>query len=132
MRRRRHDDLAQILKRERPDFVQFTYNLDDRSVEEVLLPLAAERGAAVIVNRPFDGGALFGARTARPLPGWAREIGCSSWAEVFLRWIVSHPAVTCAIPATSRVDHLRENVRALHGALPDAAMRKRIGDEWRA
>jgi len=129
---RRHDDLAEILKRERLDFVQFTYNLNDRSVEEVLLPLAADRGTAVIINRPFDGGALFGARTARPLPGWAKEIGCASWAEAFLRWVVSHPAVTCAIPATSRVDHLRENVRALHGAIPDAALRKRIGDQWRA
>jgi len=129
---RRHDDLAAILKRERLDFVQLTYNLDDRSVEEVLLPLAADRGAAVIVNRPFDGGALFGARTARPLPGWAKEIGCASWAEVFLKWVVSHPAVTCAIPATRRVEHLRENMRALSGPLPDAALRKRIAGEWRA
>ena len=128
---RRHDDLAEIMKRERLDFVQFTYNLSDRSVEEALLPLAADRGVAVIVNRPFDGGALFGARTARPLPGWAREIGCASWAEVFLKWIVSHPAVTCAIPATSRVDHLRENVRALSGPLPDAPLRRRIAEEWR-
>ena len=129
---RRHDDLAAIMKRERLDFVQFTYNLNDRSVEDVLLPLAADRGVAVIINRPLDGGALFGARTSKPLPGWAKEIGCASWAEVFLKWIVSHPAVTCAIPATSRVDHLRENVRALSGPLPDAAMRKRIAEEWRA
>jgi len=129
---RRHDDLAAILKRERPDFVQLTYNLEDRSVEEVLLPLAADRGAAVIVNRPFDGGALFGTGTAKPLPGWAKEIGCASWAEVFLKWVVSHPAVTCAIPATRRVEHLRENMRALSGPLPDAALRKRIAGEWRA
>ena len=129
---RRHDDLAAILKRERLDFVQLTYNLDDRSVEEVLLPLAAERGAAVIVNRPFDGGALFGTGAAKPLPGWAKEIGCASWAEVFLKWVVSHPAVTCAIPATRRVEHLRENMRALSGPLPDAALRKRIVGEWRA
>jgi diketogulonate reductase-like aldo/keto reductase len=128
---RRHDELAAILERERLDFVQLTYNLNDRSVEERLLPLAADRGAAVIVNRPFDGGALFDARTARPLPGWAKEIGCASWAEAFLKWIVSHPAVACAIPATSRVDHLRENVRALWGPLPDATLRKRIAAEWR-
>jgi diketogulonate reductase-like aldo/keto reductase len=129
---RRHDDLEAILRHERPDFVQFTYNLNDRAAEAVLLPLAAERGTAVIVNRPFDGGALFGAGTARPLPGWAAEIGCASWAEAFLKWIVSHPAVTCAIPATSRVDHLRENVRALSGPLPDAGLRKRIAADWRA
>ena len=127
---RRHDDLASILKRERLDFVQLTYNLNDRSVEDALLPLAADRGAAVIVNRPFDGGALFGARSARPLPGWAREIGCTSWAEAFLKWIVSHPAVTCAIPATSRVDHLRENVRALSGTLPDDGLRRRIAADF--
>ena len=127
---RRHDDLAAILKRERPDFVQVTYNLNDRSVEDVLLPLAAERGAAVIVNRPFDGGNLFGPRTARPLPGWAREIGCASWAEALLKWIVAHPAVTCAIPATSRVEHLRENVAALRGPLPDPALRRRIALDY--
>ena len=127
---RRHDELAAIIKRERPDFVQFTYNLNDRSVEDVLLPLAADRGAAVIVNRPFDGGALFGARTARPLPGWAKEIGCASWAEALLKWIVSHPAVTCAIPATSQVAHLRQNVGALRGPLPDAQLRKRIAADY--
>lgn len=127
---RRHDDLAAIMKRERLDFVQFTYNLNDRSVEEVLLPLAADRGVAVIVNRPFDGGALFDARTARPLPGWAKEIDCGSWAEAFLKWIVSHPAVTCAIPATSRVDHLHQNIRALSGALPDPGLRTRIAADY--
>jgi diketogulonate reductase-like aldo/keto reductase len=128
---RRHDDLEKILRRERPDFVQLTYNLEDRSVEQVLLPLAAECGAAVIVNRPFDGGALFGARTAKPLPGWAAEIGCASWAEAFLKWIAAHPAVTCAIPATSKLAHLAQNMRALHGPLPDAALRRRIADDYR-
>ena len=127
---RRHDELAAIMKRERLDFVQFTYNLDDRAVEEALLPIAADRGVAVIVNRPFGGGSMFGPRTARPLPGWGREIGCASWAEAFLRWIVSHPAVTCAIPATSQVAHLRENMRAVTGALPDAAMRRRIAHDY--
>ena len=123
---RRHDDLEAILRRERLDFVQLTYNLADRGVEERLLPLAADRGAAVIVNRPFDGGALFGAKTRKPLPGWAAEIGCGTWAEAFLKWIAGHPAVTCAIPATSQLAHLRENVAALRGPLPDAATRRRI------
>ena len=127
---RRHDDLEKILRRDRMDFVQVTYNLNDREVERVLLPLAAERGAAVIVNRPFDGGELFGAKTRRPLPGWAAEIGCKSWAEAFLKWIAAHPAVTCAIPATSKLEHLRENMGALAGPLPDAALRRRIADDY--
>jgi aryl-alcohol dehydrogenase-like predicted oxidoreductase len=123
---RRHDLVESIMKREPIDFVQFTYNLNDREAEQRLLPLAAERRIAVIVNRPFDGGALFGARTQKPLPGWAGEIGCRSWAEAFLKFAVSQPAVTCAIPATSKVAHLRENMRALAGPLPDAALRRRI------
>lgn len=127
---RRHDDLEAIMKRERPDFIQVSYSLADRDVEARLLPLAAERGIAVIVNRPFDGGALFGAKTARPLPGWAAEIGCRSWAEAFLKWIAAHPAVTCAIPATSKVAHLQENIRALEGALPDATLRRRIAEDY--
>jgi diketogulonate reductase-like aldo/keto reductase len=127
---RRHDDLEAMLRRERMDFVQVTYNLADPQVDKVLLPLAAERGTAVIVNRPFDGGDLFGARTARPLPGWASELQCASWAEAFLKWVVSHPAVTCAFPATSRIEHLRENVRALQGPLPDAALRRRIAEDY--
>jgi aryl-alcohol dehydrogenase-like predicted oxidoreductase len=106
--------------------VQFTYNVADRQAEERLLPLAAERRLAVIINRPFDGGDLFGAKTARPLPGWAKEIGCASWAEALLKFVVSEPAVTCAIPATSKVAHLRENMRASVGPLPDAALRRRI------
>ena len=127
---RRHDEMEAILERERPDFVQLTYNLNERDVESRLLPLAAERGAAVIVNRPFDGGAQFGAKTRGPLPGWAAEIGCGSWAEAFLKWIVAHPAVTCAIPATSKLVHLQENMRALAGPLPDAALRRRIAVDY--
>ena len=127
---RRHDDLEAIMKREKPDFVQLTYNLNDRDVESRLLPLAAERGIAVIVNRPFDGGEMFGGRTARPLPGWAAELDCRSWAEAFLKWIAAHPAVTCSIPATSKVAHLQENVRALSGPLPDAALRRRIAEDY--
>jgi diketogulonate reductase-like aldo/keto reductase len=127
---RRHDELERIMRRERLDFVQFTYNLNDRSVEDVLLPLAAERGIAVIVNRPFDGGSLFDARTRRALPGWAAEIGCKSWAEAYLKWVVAHPAVTCAIPATSQVVHQMENLRALSGPLPDVALRRRIAEDY--
>jgi diketogulonate reductase-like aldo/keto reductase len=127
---RRHDELETLLRHERMDFVQFTYNLADRQVEKVLLPLAADRGAAVIINRPFDGGDLFGAKTRAPLPGWAAELRCASWAEAFLKWIVAHPAVTCAIPATSQLAHLRENMRALSGALPDEALRRRIADDY--
>jgi diketogulonate reductase-like aldo/keto reductase len=127
---RRHDDLEEILRRERLDFVQLTYNLNDREVEGRLLPLAAERGVAVIVNRPFDGGSQFGPKTAKALPGWAAELACRSWAEAFLKWIAAHPAVTCAIPATSQLAHLRENMRALSGPLPDAAMRRRIAEDY--
>lgn len=127
---RRHDDLERILRRERLDFVQVTYNLNDREAENLLLPLAAERGAAVIVNRPFDGGELFNAKTRKALPGWAAQIGCRSWAEAFLKWIVAHPAVTCAIPATSQPAHLAENMRALSGPLPDAALRRRIAEDY--
>lgn len=127
---RRHDDLEAIIKRERPDFVQLTYNLNDHEVEARLLPLAAERGVAVIVNRPFDGGNQFGPRTRHALPGWAAELGCRSWAEAFLKWIAAHPAVTCSIPATSQLAHLHENMRALSGPLPDAALRRRIAEDY--
>ena len=127
---RRHDLAEEILRRERVDFMQVTYSLADRSVEPRLLPLAAERGAAVIINRPFDGGALFSRVKGKALPGWAAEAGCRTWAEVFLKWIVSHPAVTCAIPATSQVAHLQENMGALAGPLPDAALRRRIAADY--
>ncbi|MEO5692312.1 MAG: aldo/keto reductase [Usitatibacter sp.] len=127
---RRHDDLEKIMKRDRLDFVQFTYNVNARDVEQVLLPLAAERGTAVIINRPLDGGGVFGAKTVKPLPGWAAEIGCRSWAEALLKWIAGHPAVTCSIPATTSIVHEQENVRALSGPLPDAALRRRILEDY--
>ena len=127
---RRHDDLEKILRTEKLDFVQFTYNLADTRVDRVLLPLAAERGTAVIINRPFDGGDLFGAKTAKLLPGWAKEIGCTTWSEAFLKWVIAHPAVTCAIPATSKVEHLKQNMRALAGPLPDATLRARIAKDY--
>jgi diketogulonate reductase-like aldo/keto reductase len=123
---RRHDLAQRIMRTRRIDFVQFTYNVAQRQVERDLLPMAADRGIAVIVNRPFDGGDLFGARTAKPLPGWARELDCTTWAEAFLKFVVSHPAVTCAIPATSKPQHMAQNMRALTGPLPDAKLRERI------
>jgi aryl-alcohol dehydrogenase-like predicted oxidoreductase len=127
---RRHDLLESLMRSEPLDFVQFTYNLNDRQAEQRLLPIAEERRLAVVINRPFDGGGLFGAKTAKPLPGWSREIDCASWAEAFLKFVISQPAVTCAIPATSKVAHLRENMRALGGALPDAALRARIAADY--
>ncbi|WP_213161721.1 aldo/keto reductase [Kaustia mangrovi] len=123
---RRHDELEAIMESEALDFVQLTYNVADRWAEERLLPLAAERGIAVIVNRPFRGGGLFDALARFPLPGWADEIEAANWAQIFLKFIVSHPAVTCAIPATSRVDHMHENMGALTDALPDAGLRRRM------
>jgi len=128
---RRHDLVEKILGEEKLDFLQITYNLNDPQVDQRILPLAADRGVAVVINRPFDGGELFGAKTAKPLPGWAREIGCQSWAEAFLKWVVSHPAVACAIPATSKIAHLQENMRALAGPLPDNTMRRRIAADYR-
>jgi aryl-alcohol dehydrogenase-like predicted oxidoreductase len=123
---RRHEELERVLAKEPFDFVQFTYNLADRDVEQRLLPLAAERGIAVIINRPFDGGALFGPVRGKPLPGWAAEFDCTNWAQFFLKYVVSHPAVTCAIPATSRVVHMQENMGAGFGRLPDAETRQRM------
>jgi aryl-alcohol dehydrogenase-like predicted oxidoreductase len=127
---RRHDLAEKIMREEPIDFIQFTYNLNDREAEERLLPMAAERKIGVIINRPFDGGSLFGAKTRKPLPGWSKDIDCASWAEAFLKWVVAQPAVTCAIPATSQVAHVKENVRALTGTLPDAALRKRIAEDY--
>ena len=123
---RRHDELEQIMRRERLDFVQFTYNLADRSAESRLLPLARERGIAVILNRPLDGGELFDRVRGKPLPAWTAEFDCHNWAQYFLKYVVSHPSVNCAIPATSQVSHMNENMGAMAGRLPDAAMRRRM------
>lgn len=122
----RHGDLEKIMRTEPIDFVQFTYNVADRDVEERLLPVAAERGLAVIINRPFQEGVLLERMMRRPLPAWAGEIDCTSWSQFLLKFIISHPAVTCAIPATRRVDHMEENMAALRGRLPDAKMRLRM------
>jgi diketogulonate reductase-like aldo/keto reductase len=125
---RRHREIEQIMRAQRIDFVQFSYNLLDREVEQRLLPLARDRGIAVLANRPFREGALLDALQRHPLPAWAREIECTSWAQFALKFIVSHPGVTCVIPATSRVDHVRENLQAGAGRMPDEAMRRRMAD----
>jgi aryl-alcohol dehydrogenase-like predicted oxidoreductase len=106
------------MRTQRLDFVQFTYNLLDREAEQYLLPMAEEKGIAVIINRPFQRGGLFDYVGHHPLPAWAGEIDCANWAQFFLKFIVSHPAVTCAIPATSRVDHLQETWPQLTVAYP--------------
>ena len=123
---RRHDELLRAMRKADFDFVQFTYGLHDRDPENQLLPLAAERRMAVIANRPFDGGALFGRVQGKPLPDWAAGIDCANWAQVFLKFVVSHPAVTCAIPATSNPSHMLENMGANFGRLPDAALCRRM------
>jgi diketogulonate reductase-like aldo/keto reductase len=123
---RRHRDFEQIMRTQPLDFVQFTYNLFDREVEQRLLPLAAERRIAVLVNRPFQEGDLLRRLQRHALPPWAAEIDCASWAQFALKFVVSHPAVTCAIPATRRVDHVRENLAAGSGRMPDEAMRRRM------
>ncbi len=122
---RRHDAFEQVMRGHDLDCVQLTYNIVDRAAEARLLPLAQDRGMAVIVNRPFRQGALIRQLAGAPLPPGAAEVGAGSWAQVLLKFILSHPAVTVAIPATRVVDHLRENKQAALGAMPDAAMRAR-------
>ena len=124
-------ELEAIMRSEKLDFVQLNYSLDDRAAEARLLPLAAERGIAVLVNQPFGGGGLLRGLADRQLPVWAADIGCTSWAQVLLKYVVSHPAVTCAIPGTSRPQHMRDNATAGMGVVPDTAMRRRMADEWR-
>ena len=121
---RRHRELETLMRNEKPDFVQLTYNLADRQVEERLLPLAMDRGIAVIANRPFRRGALIDRLLNNPLPAWAADIGCDNLPRFLLKFIISHPAITCAIPATSRVDHMDENMGAMRGPLPDARQRR--------
>ncbi|MDW3685053.1 aldo/keto reductase [Cupriavidus sp. CV2] len=121
-----HEALAQIVRSERLDFVQLNYSLAERNAERTLLPLCQERGVAVLVNRPFQDGRLFRAFKDRPLPPWAGEIDSASWAQIFLKFIVSHPAVTAAIPATSQPRNMQDNLGAGLGRMPDARQRERI------
>jgi len=126
---RRHADFEKIMREQRLDFIQLTYNPVDREAEQRLLPLARERGIAVLANRPFQEGALTDRLQRERLPAWAAELQCGSWAQLVLKFIVSHPAVTCAIPATTSVAHVRENMAAAGGPMPDQAMRRRIADQ---
>jgi aryl-alcohol dehydrogenase-like predicted oxidoreductase len=120
------EEMERILRTERLDFVQLPYSVATRAAESRLLPAAAETGTAVLVMRPFEEGELFRVVKGKRLPGWAKEIGAGAWSEVFLKWILAHPAVTAVIPATANPEHVAENVRAGFGALPDAALRRRI------
>ena len=119
-------DVERTMRREKPDFVQINYSLMEPEAAQRILPLAQELRMAVIINRPFGGGGLFGRVAAKPLPPWAAEIDCRSWAQFFLKWIVAHPAVTCVIPATSKPQHMEDNMAAGAGRLPDAKMRRRM------
>ena len=121
-----YDDLARVLETEELDFVQLNYSVAEREAERRLLPLATDRRIAVLVNRPFAGGPLFRKVRGKPLPSWAKDIGCTTWAQFFLKFVISHAAVTCAIPATSKVAHLIDNMQGGVGNIPDTGMRERM------
>ena len=123
---RRHNELEKIMRKHDLDFVQLTYNIADREVEDRLLPLAQEKGIAVIANRPFRRKELIHRFEDEKLPEWAHEIGAASWAQFLLKFVIAHPAITCAIPATTRVDHVRENLDSAREPLPDEEMRQRM------
>ncbi|HKV54225.1 MAG TPA: aldo/keto reductase [Candidatus Binataceae bacterium] len=122
--------LAEIIGREPLDFVQLAYSIDDREAERRVLSLAADHKVAVIANRPFGGGGMFTRVRGKSLPGWASDFGCASWADFFLKYIVSNPAVTCAIPATANPVHLSDNLEAGYGRLPDERERRRMAQLW--
>lgn len=125
-------DLEKVMRSEKLDFVQLNYSIQEREAEERLLPLAQEKGIAVIANRPFGSGAVFGRVKGKPLPDFAREIGCAAWAQFLLKFVISHPAVTCAIPATAKPGHMAENLEAGRGPMPDEALRKRMAKAFAA
>ena len=124
-----HEAVARIVASEPLDFIQINYSVGEREAEGRLLPLARDRGVAVIANRPFAGGDLFRRLRSKPLPGWAAEVDCTTWAQLLLKFVISNPAITCAIPATSKVSHLRENMRAGFGPLSNDELRARIAAE---
>jgi diketogulonate reductase-like aldo/keto reductase len=121
-------EVEKILRREKLDFLQINYSIAERGAEERVLPLAGEKGVATLINRPFARGDLFSRLRAKPLPEWAAEFDCKSWAQFLLKWILANPAVTCAIPATGNVRHLEDNMLAGVGRLPDEKMRQRMVD----
>jgi diketogulonate reductase-like aldo/keto reductase len=123
---RNHAELEEIMRKQPIDFVQFSYNIDNRVAEERLLPIAAERGIATLINRPFQRGALFKQSAGKPLPTLAAELGCASWGQFFLKFIIGHAAVTCLIPATAKLHHMQDNMGANFGAVPDASQRKEM------
>jgi aryl-alcohol dehydrogenase-like predicted oxidoreductase len=125
---RQYEQLEQVMRGEQLDFIQIDYAIDNRNAEERILPLAIERGAGVLVNGPFGRNRLFRRIGDRPVPEWGKEIGATTWAQVALKWLLGHPAITVVIPATSDVAHMRDNMGAGVGELPDAALRKRIAD----
>ena len=125
-------ELERLIKSEQLDFAQFNYNVVSTAAEERLLPVCAEHGTAVIINRPFEEGELFRRVKGRDLPNWAQEFDCNSWAQFFLKFILAHPAVTCAIPATRNPDYLVDNMGAALGRLPDARMRRRMAQHMRS
>lgn len=126
------DTLADILAAERLDFVQMGYSLATRAAERRLLPVARDRGVAVIANQPFDSGGMFQKVKGKPLPGWAADYDCASWAQIMLKYLIAHPATTCVIPGTARPEHARDNIGAGRGRLPDEVGRKRIAAAWDA
>ncbi len=124
------EDLAGIIRAEKLDFVQLGYSIGVRAPEHKLLPLCAEKGVAVIANQPFDSGQHFSRARGKPLPGWAADIDATTWGQVFLKYLLGHPAVTCVIPGTAKPEHMRDNVAAGMGRLPDATLRKRMAADW--
>ena len=123
---RQYQEFEQTMRGEALDFIQVDYALDNRKADQRILPLAADRGMGVMINLPFGRGRLFTAVQGKSLPPWAGDFDCASWAQFFLKYIVSHPAVTCALPGTAKVEYLVDNLGAAQGRLPDAAMRRRM------
>jgi aryl-alcohol dehydrogenase-like predicted oxidoreductase len=121
-----YGEFERTMKNESLDFIQVDYALDNRDAGERILPLAADRGMAAMINLPFGRGRLFSAVQGKRLPEWAREFDCASWAQFFLKYIVSHPAVTCAVPGMAKAEYVADNVGAAHGRMPDLAMRRRM------
>jgi diketogulonate reductase-like aldo/keto reductase len=127
-----HAEVERVLGEERFDWLQVNYSLAEREAEDRLLPYCRDRGIAVMVNRPFADGAVFARVRGQSLPGWAEEIGCQSWGQFFLRYVISHPAVTCVIPATSKPQHMVDNAAAGLAPLPDSEQRRRMAEYWQA